>query len=241
MLRIFLLSLIIVSLPVMCLAKGMPPSYQIFHNTAFVNGFDPCLIQQGSAMLTDAPGGGTGKVLKVDASRNGPAASGINFSGCNTFKLGREYMVTWTSFIPPDYITDKNQPEKIFEIHQGKGEGQSPLALSLHNGHYQADLHNGSKTHHYYVGPAGDMGKDSGDKGYWVRWSLHYRPDSTGKRSITDLYKNDVLVMTAPGVPNAYPQDNNAYLKVGIVKNWTGSGVTRRTLYFGDVAIGAKP
>jgi hypothetical protein len=220
----------------------MPPSYQTFFSTDFASGFDSCLTSQNPAALSiiDAPGGGGGKVMKVRATR-GAGAAGVDFSNCSALKGGRDYMITWTTYVPPDYLVDKNNPETVFEIRQGHGSGPAPFSLSIRGDQYEADLHNGAAARHYDIGPVGGMGPQSGDKGYWVRWTLHYRPDAIGRNSATDLYKNDVLVMSANGVPNAYPGDDAAYIRTGVDKSWSGSELSQRSVYFGDIAIGAKP
>jgi hypothetical protein len=60
-------------------AKGMPPAYQVFYSTRFAEGVDSCLDSQ-SVHLVDAPGGGSGKVAKIEARRGGNFA-GMDFSG----------------------------------------------------------------------------------------------------------------------------------------------------------------
>jgi hypothetical protein len=228
-------------LPGLAFAKGLPPSYQVFYRTDFAKGLDTCLGRQPGFSIVDAPGGGTGKVLKIEAEKGRVRSASLNFSRCMRLRSGRDYMVTWSTYIPADYINDKGQPEEIVAIRQGAGEGPSPFRLLIRDGEYEAWLGNGRVTKRFDLGPFGQMGRKSGDKGYWIRWALHYRPDATGKESVSDLYKNDVLVMTAGGVPNAYADDNAAYLQAGLEKDWQDSLVSRRAVYFSDVTIGAKP
>jgi len=76
-----------------------------------------------------------------------------------------------------------------------------------------------------------------------VKWRLHYSPDATGAQAITQVYKNDALVLHAAREPNAYAGDEKAYLKLGIYKwGWKNqpSDVTSRTLFYGNVTVTVK-
>lgn len=235
-------------LPAPADAKEMPDSYQLFYNTNFASGFGSCEVREAGKnelSIVAAPGNPEKKVAKIELHREGDLSRAeVSLANCSKIKNGRDYMITFSTYMPPDYLVDSRQSEKIVEIHQGTGSGPAPFSLSISGDKYVADLHNGTNGKHYVLGPAGSTMQKSGDKGYWIKWALHYRPDPTGARADTDLYKNSVLVMSADGVPNAYANDDNAYFKMGITKHWSGaqaSAVSDRVMYFGDVAIGARP
>ncbi len=106
-----------------------------------------------------------------------------------TFEAGREYLVRWSTCLPPDFGFDSRQPEGIGQIHEGAPQ----------------------------------------DRGRWVQWTLRCRPDSSGAR-----------VLSATGIPNAYPNDSRAYFKIGIYKWWwkqRPSDVAERTMFFGASSL----
>jgi hypothetical protein len=50
--------------------------------------------------------------------------------------------------------------------------------------------------------------------------------------------------VNAIGLPNSYPDEKSAYLKIGVYKWWwitRPSDVSERTMYYGDVEIIEKP
>src|SRR5438105_148270 len=77
-------------------------------------------------------------------------------------------------------------------------------------------------------------------RGRWVRWDLVYRGDSSGSAAETELSRDGESVWSASGSPNAYPGDDQAYLKLGLYKwDWQKkpSDVDERTLFVSDVAV----
>lgn len=88
-----------------------------------------------------------------------------------------------------------------------------------------------------------DAGSAAADRGRWVRWTLHYRPDAGGANAIMELDKDGARVLAANGVPNAWPNDDRSYFKIGIYKWWwkeRPSDVAERTMFFGDVVVGMR-
>lgn len=142
--------------------------------------------------------------------------------------------------IPANYTLDSKQPEIITQLHQSSDQGSPPFALMLNGQQYQVDARGGAGT----PSRSFEFGTPATDEGKVVTWLLNYRPDDTGASAVTDLYQNGVLVVHSVGYPNAYPAEQNAYLKIGIYKWWwltRPSDVTQRTMYYGDVQISGRP
>jgi hypothetical protein len=76
------------------------------------------------------------------------------------------------------------------------------------------------------------------DQGKWINWALRYVPDASGVHASTQLWKDGVAVFGTQGVPNAYPGDNDSYLKMGIYLLSSFQGLSQITLLFGPVTIG---
>jgi len=84
------------------------------------------------------------------------------------------------------------------------------------------------------------FGDPAADRGQPVWWVLRYRPDGSGADALTELYRNGKRVVHVAGVPNAYPDDRDAYFKLGLYKWWwktRPSDVTERTMYYGDIEM----
>lgn len=233
---------------------GQPPNgYQVLYQTHFAAGIDSGLDLHGatrnSLTVVADPSGGSKKVLQATMNKsddfskvaNKAPRAEISFARKQRFQADKDYWISWSILLPKEYVLDVKQPEGISQIHQGPNIGTPPFGLSLVKGRYQVDLRSGNADdkapeHH-------DIGSAEEDRGKWVSWSLHYRPDATGKTSISELFKNGKLVLRRNGVPNAYPDDNNAYFKMGVYKWWwitKPSDVAERTLYFGDVTFAVK-
>jgi hypothetical protein len=168
---------------------------------------------------------------------NGVPRAEISFAGRFTFEAGREYLVTWSTCLPADFPFDSKQPEGIGQIHEGVPKGSPPWGMTLIGDRYQVQLRDGSQVQ------TRDIGSATGDRGHWVQWALHYRPDASGASAITELSKDGAAALSANGVPNAYPGDSQAYFKIGIYKWWwqeRPSDVSALTMFFGDVVARAK-
>jgi hypothetical protein len=168
---------------------------------------------------------------------NGVPRAEISFAARFTFQAGREYRLQWSTCLPPDFRFDSKQPEGIGQIHEGAPQGSPPWGMILSGNRYQVQLRDGNRTQ------TRDIGSAEPDRGRWVQWTLHYRPDSTGANAITELTKDGALVLAANGIPNAYPNDSRAYFKIGIYKWWwkeRPSDVSERTVFFGDIVAAVK-
>ncbi|MEP6668011.1 MAG: heparin lyase I family protein [Chthoniobacter sp.] len=233
-------------------AATAAPGYHLVYAAKFDTTIDPTIVQQKptpDSLTVDAPGNLATKCLRVSMQQtddyskvaNGSPRSELSFSRLFLFAPGKDYLVEWSTFIPVDFQFDGQQTEGITQIHHGMRTGSPPFMLALRGNTYQVELRGGPKeqiktTKH-------PLDNAEADRGHWVKWRLHYSPDATGAQAITQVYKNDALVLDAVHEPNAYAGDEKAYLKLGIYKwGWKNqpSGVTSRTLYYGDVTVAVK-
>lgn len=225
-----------------------PEQYFPVYKTDFGSGVGALLVQAGYGSMTvvRALGKPSMKVVKFEMNRNddfsrvcnGSPRTELNFSPVCKFQRSKEYNIRLSTFIPADYQFDSQQPEIISSIHQSLNSGSPPWCLILNNDQYLTRVQNQVNTLKNT-----NVGDASLDRGKWVNWMLQYKPDSTGATSITKLYKDGKLVFDAKGQPNAYPLDDNAYLKIGIYKWWWKerlTDVSSRTMYYGDVTILAR-
>lgn len=170
------------------------------------------------------------------AVANGSPRAEIVFPRSINFAAGNEYLIRWSTFIPRDVELNPKYPAVITQIHQGPLAGSPPISLMVRGAHYQLWERDGSLS----TVPGPDICCSDAERGAWVKWVLDYVPDSTGIRSSTRLWKNDVLVHVSQDVPNAYPNDAAAYLKMGIYgPGWktTALGPLRMRLLLGPVSI----
>lgn|GEM_PF-850143 len=223
------------------------PTYQ----SAWSNGIDTRLTIQAphsnsiSTVAMTAFGGSALKTtmqLSDFTNQSPPVAPRVElvFAPVARFAIGNEYQVRWSTMIPANYQLDSQQPEIITQLHQSSDQGSPPFALMLNGLQYQVDIRGGAGT----PSRSFEFGAPTTDEGKVVTWLLNYRPDDTGTSSVTDLYKDGVLVVHSIGYPNAYPGEQNGYLKIGVYKWWwltRPSDVTQRTMYYGDVQISGRP
>lgn len=222
------------------------------YRTSWAAGIDPRLQLQepNSDAISVVPMAEFGGIaLKTEMNRsddfsriaNGAPRVEIAFTPVMRFAVGGDYEVSWSTLIPAIYPLDGKQSEIISQIHQSDSDiGSPPFALMLTGNRYEVDVRGDVS-----VAPAKVFffGAPLSDEGRVVRWKLRYRVDASGTKAVTDLYKNGVLVVHAGAVPNAYPHDQNEYLKIGIYKWWwktRPSDVVQRTMYYGDVVIKAR-
>jgi len=218
--------------------------FQTIYRTNFSSEIDRGLMLQqptpSTMTIANAPCQPARRTLRVsirqrdDYSRvaNGVPRAEIGFGGRFTFQQGREYLLRWSTCLPADFQFDSRQPEGIGQIHEGAPRGSPPWGMTLVGDRYQVQLRDGSRVQ------TRDIGTASADRGHWVQWTLHYRPDASGANAITELTKDGAQVLAANGIPNAYPNDSRAYFKIGLYKWWwkeRPSDVSERTMYFGDV------
>lgn len=168
---------------------------------------------------------------------NGVPRAELSFDAVVRFHRNQEYVVKWQTYIPTDYRFDGKQPEVISQIHQGNASGYPTLALFF-SAEQQYGIRGRTGRAEQSVGRT--FGNLAEDKGKITNWTLHYIPDDTGKQALTELYKNDLIVFRSAGIPNAYPNDDNAYFKIGLYKaDWQkkASDVSQRILYYGRISI----
>ncbi|MEK2605562.1 heparin lyase I family protein [Burkholderia arboris] len=218
-----------------------------FYRSDWARGIDSRLRLQAPVaqnITTAEISGIHGTLLRVTMSRSqdfsgvasGTPRSEISFSPVFRFVNGRDYEVRWSTVIPADYRFDSGQPELIAQLHQGGSDGSPPFALLLNNGKYEVDVRGAPGMPSRSI----TFGDPSADRGKPVWWRLRYRPDDQGVDALTDVFRNGERVVHVTGVPNAYPNDRNAYFKLGLYKWWwktRPSDVTERTMYYGDIEM----
>ncbi|WP_244139787.1 heparin lyase I family protein [Burkholderia stabilis] len=153
---------------------------------------------------------------------------------------GHEYLIRWRTYLPSDFVFDRQQMEIIMQIHQSGLTGAPPFMLTLYGEEYAFSVRGGVDTAH---GFGGRFCCATTDRGKWVEWTLQYAPDASGRQAVTHLWRDGVSVFEGSGRPNAYPGDEDAYLKFGVYKpEWlkSPSDVDFISLYFGDVSVDVK-
>ncbi|QND98164.1 hypothetical protein SY91_05621 [Burkholderia cenocepacia] len=218
-----------------------------FYRSDWTRGIDSRLRLQEPAPQNITTGelfGIRDTLLKVSMNRSqdfsevasGTPRSEVSFSPVFRFVNGRDYEVRWSTVIPADYRFDSRQPELIAQLHQGGNDGSPPFALLLHNGKYEVDVRGAPGT----PSRSFAFGDPIADRGEPVWWMLRYRPDDRGVDALADVFRNGERVVHVTGVPNAFPNDHQAYFKLGLYKWWwktRPSDVTERTLYYGDIEM----
>ncbi|WP_175884030.1 heparin lyase I family protein [Burkholderia sp. BCC0044] len=225
---------------------GLPEGTH-FYRSDWARGIDSRLRLQVPAPQNIATGGISGirgPLLRVMMRRSqnfsgvasGTPRSEVSFFPVFRFVNGRDYEVRWSTVIPADYRFDARQPELIAQLHQGSNDGSPPFALLLNAGTYEVDVRGAPGT----PSRSFAFGDPSADRGRLVRWVLRYRPDDRGIDALTEVFRNGERVVHATGVPNAFPNERQAYFKIGLYKWWwktRPSDVTDRTMYYGDVEM----
>jgi hypothetical protein len=154
------------------------------------------------------------------------------------FSPGHDYLIRWSTYLPPDFSFDRAQMVIFTQIHQSATSGPPTLALTLLGNTYTISQRGGA--HPEKVSAAKPLCCADADRGNWVHWTLRYVPDASGKQAMTVLYKDGAEVFRASGVPNAYAGDPGAYLKLGLYKaGWQKepSDVAHIRMYFGPVSV----
>lgn len=204
---------------------------------------------RGDIEVVDDPLGMRGKVLKVSINRdenfdriaNGVPRSEVLFPMPVRFAQGKEYVITWSTFLPPDLQFDYEQLAIIFQINQGHWLGGPTVALALKGNQYAISLHGGAL--HEKISAGKWLCCADRDKGHWVDWELHYKPDDTGESGFTRLLRDGALIFDATKAPNAYPGVQDSYLKIGIYKpDWKKqfSDVRSMSVLYGVVSVYLK-
>jgi hypothetical protein len=168
---------------------------------------------------------------------NGTPRAELSFNRFLHFERGKDYVIQWQILIPDGYRFDTQQPELIAQIHQGPAAGYPPFALFI-AGNGQYEVHN--RTHNPRDSVTRLFGSPMDDRGRVVNWMLRYVPDDSGRLAVTELFEDGRSVFRLTGLPNAYPDDDRAYLKLGIYKaSWqrAPTDVEQRSLYYGRVTV----
>ncbi|MGA7779075.1 MAG: heparin lyase I family protein [Paraburkholderia sp.] len=164
---------------------------------------------------------------------NGSPRAEMVFSGDVKFVQGQDYLVRWSTYIPTSYAFAPKLLMVITQIHQSALAGSPPVELDINGSDYVVSIRGGS---------GGTESKQiccaAQDQGKWINWALRYVPDASGVHASTQLWKDGVAVFGTQGVPNAYPGDNDSYLKMGVYLLSSFQGLSQITLLFGPVTIG---
>ncbi|WP_413187221.1 heparin lyase I family protein [Paraburkholderia sacchari] len=223
-------------------------TYEQLYNSAWSQGIDPHLVVQASHDAISVVNSPVfhGHALRVSIHRsddfhsvaNGTPRGEVAFARIFRFEPDTLYEVNWSTSIPSDYQFDSLQPELFTQVLQGPegGLGPPPFSIRFVEGRYHVEIRNAAKAApRVFV-----FGDPVADKGKVIHWRLRYKPDHSGGKAITNLFMDGVNVVRCDGCGNAYANDRDAYLKMGIYKWWwqsRPSDVSDRTLYFGNVEV----
>jgi hypothetical protein len=259
--RIFGLLVFVVGVAVHidCLAGGLipaaVPTTQKW-STMYVNdwrvGFGSLITMQyarsDDITIVADPAVQGGKALQIRMDRdedfsnvaNGSPRAEIIFPPEVRFVSGGEYSVKWSTYLPDSFVSDPEQELVITQIHQGSLSGPPPVMLTLRGDKYVFVTRGGehARTNSQTVCCA------TSDIGKWVHWSLHYVPDPSGVRALTQLSKDGRPISAASGDANAYADGKPAYLKMGLYKyRWhlDPSNVDTIAMLYGPVSISERP
>jgi hypothetical protein len=227
-------------------------TYQPIYVANWQNGIDKAIGVQANpldvSVVADPVVSGR-NALRVSISRdesfanvaNGTPRAELLLPAPVKFAQGRDYLVRWSTFLPLDFEFDSKQLAIITQIHQSSTAGSPTIALTILGTQYVVSQRGG-------LNPSAVSGAISiccadVDKGKWVNWALRYVPDETGTHSSLELYKDGRSVYAMQGVPNAYLNDQSAYLKIGLYKSaWLTqpSDVNQITMFFGPVYVSQR-
>ncbi|WP_322007878.1 heparin lyase I family protein [Paraburkholderia tropica] len=189
-------------------------------NLDWQSGFsDAVTIQANPAgiQIVPDPNNGTRKVLRVTIARRGNYSGVANglpraellFHEPATFAQGFEYLIEWSTYIPRDFEFDSKQMVIISQIHQSARDGGPTVALTLLGTNYYISTRGGPQVQRTTAGAKLCCADD--DRGKWVNWTLRYLPDDSGRKSLTQLWKNGESVFRSEHIANAYSGDQRAY------------------------------
>lgn len=200
----------------------------------------------GDVEIVLDPDDASRRALKVTIARhenfsnvaNGAPRAEVLMREPATFSQGFDYLLSWSTYIPGDFTFDSEQMVIITQIHQSLKEGGPTVALTLLGENYYISTRGGMQVQKTTA--RAEICCADRDKGRWVRWLLRYVPDDSGKHSLTQLWKDGNSVFLSEHVANAYPGDQDAYLKIGLYKAGWGrelSEVETITMLYGPVSI----
>jgi Polysaccharide lyase len=226
--------------------------YHTVYATDWSGGIDAAIGMQspepGAVSVVSDPVSHQRKAVRVSIARdqiyagvaNGSPRAELVFSNLVRFEVGRDYLIQWSTYLPASFEFDTAQMQVITQIHQGVASGPPPIMLTLSGSDYTFSERGGEHTEH---GRGPRICCAAQDRGKWVHWALRYVPDSSGRQAVTQLWKDGRPVYLAGGAPNAYPDDRQAYLKLGLYKpGWhlQPSHVNTLMLLYGPVSVGVK-
>jgi hypothetical protein len=224
-------------------------SFRPIYATDWRNGLDPKMSVQRAreediSVVSDPTMAGR-KALRVHIEKsedfkrvaNGSPRAEVLLPPAASIAPGHDYLIQWSTFLPANVEFDEKQMEIITQIHQGDLSGPPPFMLTLTGQDYTVSERGGNNT---VYGHGALIRHADADRARWVNWTLRYTPDATGHHAATSLLKDGVEVFASRGLPNAYPGEQSAYLKLGVYKpGWQSlpTSVSTIELLFGSLSI----
>ncbi|MFM0289997.1 heparin lyase I family protein [Paraburkholderia megapolitana] len=223
--------------------------FQLVFETSWKNGFERGMgtqaAQPADVAVVDDPLSPGHKAVRIHIGKdenfahvaNGLPRAELLLPQSVHFETGREYLIRWSTLLPAGFRFDSQKMAIVTQIHQSALSGSPPFMLTLLGPDYTASERGGTNTVH---GRGARICCASSDVARWVHWALYYTPDASGHRAITQLWKDGVKVFDSHGMPNAYPDEQRAYLKLGVYKpGWqqTPSDIDEITLFYGPVSV----
>lgn len=227
-----------------------PPGYETAMHVDWRDGIPPWAGMQTTAQrpgkIIESPAHTQAK-LHIEISRNDSfahVANGVPRAelslGRTHFADGNDYVLDWSTTLSRNFPIDHLQPEIVTQIVEGGLlRGAPPVALIINGDHYELRVH--SDVPHSMR--AYKFGSITADRGRAVCWRLHYVPNTAGRPSTTELYRNGIRVVAEHDLGNAYASDDEASLKIGVYKwLWLAqpSDVQWLSLDYGNVTLYRK-
>lgn len=227
-------------------------TYTTLYGAGWQSGIDSSIVVQanpGDVTIVADPVVSGSKAVRVSISRsenfsavaNGAPRAELLFPTPVRFAQRKDYLIRWSTYLPPTFAFDSKQLVIITQIHQTSDSGSPTIALTLLGTQYAISERGGLNP--TVVSGAKWLCCADADRGKWVHWALRYVPDETGQHAYTELYKNGTSVFGTRGAANAYPGDQSAYLKIGLYKpNWIKqpSDVAQMTVMYGPVYVSQR-
>ncbi|MDE1179735.1 heparin lyase I family protein [Paraburkholderia sp.] len=231
---------------------ALAATYQSLYESDWTAGIDQRIgVQSNGAgiAIVDDPLNPQRKVIRATIDRsqdysgvaNGVPRAELLFPAPVRFAQQHDYLIRWSTFLPADFEFDNQQLTIMTQVHQGEWVGGPTIALAIQGSRYAISMHGGEN--HTDVSAGKWLCCADADRGHWVNWSLHYVPDDSAQHALTELYKDGVSIFANRDAANAYPDVQNAYLKIGLYKpDWMSkaSDVSRSTVLFGPVRVSVR-
>jgi len=172
--------------------------------------------------------------------------------GKNIFKMGEEYWVGASIFIPNNWAQDPHYGEILLQFHEvpdkhlGETWRNPPLGLRIKGNNWQVNNCWDSKPLTKNKNYEGCKGYNLGSykKGQWTDWVFRIKW-SYKQDGILEVWKDGQRVVSQNG-PNTFNDQVAPYLKIGLYKsawipgqNWAkkSSPVNTRTAYYDEIRI----